>query len=112
VLAYREPPTRSLRQRTLTAIARRIAPDLRDPTLGMALFRADLRDLLDPSVPDSLTHAAAYAAARQRGLSVTQIAVSAHTAADAAPNRPSNALGIGMIIAAGSLWLLRRVIRS
>jgi hypothetical protein len=110
VLAYREPPTHSLRERTLAAIARRSAPDLRDPTLGLALFRADLRDLLDPSLPDSLTHAAAYAAARQRGLSVTQVAVNAYSAADT-PNRPSNALGIGMVIAAGSLWLLRRVIR-
>jgi glycosyltransferase involved in cell wall biosynthesis len=111
VLAYREPPSRSLRERTFAVMARRIAPDLRDPTLGLALFRADMRDLLDASVPDSLTHSAAYATARQRGLSVAQVAVPAHSEADSS-SRPSNALGIGMLIAAGSLWLLRRVIRS
>jgi glycosyltransferase involved in cell wall biosynthesis len=111
VLGYREPPPRGLREYAFATTARRMAPDLRDPGLGLALFRADQRDLLDPSGPDSLTHAAAYAKARRHGLSVTQVSVSSGAGAPV-PAHPSGALGLGLLVAAGSLWLLRRLRRD
>lgn len=110
VLAYRDSTTYSLHELIFNTTARRIAPEVRDPALGLALFRADQRDLIAAAGPDRLTHAAAYAAAQQRGLAVTQVSVKAQ--AHLAHHRsPSSALGLGMLVAAGSLWLLRRIMR-
>jgi glycosyltransferase involved in cell wall biosynthesis len=112
VLGYREPPPRRIRERLFAATARRIAPELRDPRLGLALFHADQRALLDPSGPAGLAHAAVYAAARRRGLSVAQVAVSPGVGTPPPElAHPSGALGLGLLIAAGSLWLLRRLRR-
>ncbi|WP_165774659.1 glycosyltransferase [Candidatus Viridilinea mediisalina] len=110
VLGYRERPTHSLRELIFNTTARRIAPEVRDPALGLALFHADQRDLIATAGPDRLTHIAAYAAAQQRGLPVTQVSIKAQTPL-APSSSPSSALGVGMLVAAGSLWLLRRIMR-
>jgi LPXTG-motif cell wall-anchored protein len=133
VFGYRVPAPRHPFEALFAAAAgARVAPGLHDPALGLGLFRADLRDLLSPAGPDRLAHADIYAAARLHNLSIAQVAVPGKTArtappslgdtiaalaprgAEAAPPHPAArsrqgaAVGAGMLIAAGGLWLLRR----
>jgi hypothetical protein len=130
VFGYREPPARRPAEAVFSALIRaRLAPGLRDPALGLGIFRADLRDLLSPAGPDSLTHAALYAAARRRGFTVAQVAVAgkpsynrisladlsaAITNGDAPATTVAprgTVVGIGVIFAACGLWILRRLRR-
>lgn len=135
ILGYRVPtPRRPTELAFAAAVSARIAPGLRDPALGLGLFRADLRDLLLPVGPDALAHAELYAAAGRRGLATAQIAVAGKTtrttppslaeiAAALAggearpdanapdPSRPARqrtAVGASLLLAVGSLWALRR----
>lgn len=127
IFGYRVPPSRWPGEAFFAAAVRmHKAPGLRDPSLGLGLFRADLRDLLPPDGPDTLTHADIYTAARQRGLSIAQVAVSGKARRHASPSardsiaaltgsaapdersRQGAVVGAGMLIAAGGLWLLRR----
>lgn len=130
VIGYREPPVRRAAEAIFNAIVRaRLAPGLRDPALALGIYRADLRDLLSPNGPDSLAHAAIYAAARARGLAVAQVAVAgrhsyprtsladlgkALTSAEAPREggvQRGALMGAGVILAACGLWLLRRLRR-
>lgn len=127
VLGYREPPARRPAEAIFSALIRaRLAHGLRDPALGLGIFRADLRDLLPPEGPDRLAHAALYGAARARGHTIAQVAVSgrpdyprvsladlsaalSHPGAPGPGGAPRGAtLGAGVVLAAGGLWLLRR----
>lgn len=131
VLGYREPPPLGLAERSFAAaVGLRVGPGLRDPGLGLGLFRADLRELIAPEGPDALVHAELFIAAQRRGLAVTQVAVPgnvvrapapsfsdlaatlAHSASDAPPpegrSRRGAAVGAGMLLAAWGVWLLRR----
>lgn len=111
VLGYRVPPSRRPRDLATVAVARaRLDRELRDPALGVGLFRAELRELLAPAGAGVFAHAELYAAARRRGLPVTQIAVPARELAPVADERAQGgaALGAGVLLAACGLWLLRR----
>lgn len=137
ILGYRVPPPRRLAEVLFAAaLGVRVTPEVRDPSLGLGLFRADLRDLLSPDGPAALAHAEIYAAARRRGLAVTQVAVAGKAARVAPPSladlasalayrdaaaragadperhaRQGAAVGAGVILAAGGVWLLRRLRR-
>lgn len=133
IFGYRVPPPRRPAESLFAlAVGARLAPGMRDPALGLALFRSDLRDLLTPDGRDALAHASIYAEARRRNLSVAQIAVAGKTARPTPPSladsaaalfyqgdsaasaptasttRQSAAVGAGVLLAAGGLWLLRR----
>jgi hypothetical protein len=129
VLGYRVPPPRHLNELAFAAAVRaRLTGDMRDPALGLGLFRADLRELLSPSGPDALAHAELYAAALGRGLPVTQVAVGRRAGRTGVPSlttlgaalaaepavgdqgrgKQGVAAAAGMILAACGLWLLRR----
>lgn len=134
ILGYRVPPPRRPAEALFAAAVRaRVAQDLRDPALGLGLFRADMRDLLQPDGPDALAHAEIYAGARRRGLPIAQVAVAARPAGAAAPSladlaaavayrgatppaatdpeqrtRRGAGVGAGVILAAWGVWLLRR----
>ncbi|NTU83611.1 MAG: glycosyltransferase family 2 protein [Chloroflexales bacterium] len=133
IFGYRVPPPRRPAEALFaTAVAARVAPGLRDPALSLGLFRADLRAMLAPEGPDALTHADLFVAARRQGLSIAQVAVQGKAARTAAPSladtlaalsqrgtepaaaspagrsRQGAAVGAGMLVAAGGLWLLRR----
>ena len=126
IFGYREPAPRHPAARLFAAaVGARVAPGLRDPALGLALFRADLRDLLAPEGPDAMAHAEIFAAARRRGLAVAQGAVPgkagraapslaaigaalSHGGADEGQARRGATVGAGMLIAACGVWLLRR----
>lgn len=105
VFGYRERPAPDPIERLVaTAIRARSAPAMRDPTLHLALLRADLRDLLSPAGPDALVVAELYAAAQQRALAVAEVAVAG---APAAPGHSTLRAG-AVLLLAGGLWLLRR----
>lgn len=134
VLGYRVPPPRRPAEVAFAAaVHARLAPDIRDPALGLGLFRADLRDLLSPDGPDALAHAELYAAARGRGLPIAQVAVGGrgrssragapsladigsalrpgHAAGPPRRARQGAAAGAGVLLAACGLWLVRRLRR-
>lgn len=122
-VAYRVPGTRHPRAALYNAVASRLlGVDLHDPGMRLALFRADLAELIPPSADDTLVHAQLYAAAVKRGLPMAQVAVPARR--DSAGHidrrallrllrqsqpagRPRAALMAAMLAGAG-LWLLRR----
>lgn len=131
VLGYRVPPPRRLGELLFTTVVgARIAPDLRDPALGVGLYRTGLRDLLASDGPDALVHAELFAAAGARGLKTAQVAVAGRAGRRAAPTpadlvaalthtpdeavvpvrrgRQGALVGAGMLLAACGLWLLRR----
>lgn len=133
IFGYRVPPPHHPAEALFAmTVGARLAPGMRDPALGLALFRSDLRDLLTPEGRDALTHAGIYAEAQRRGLSIAQIAVPGKTARPAPPSladsaaalsdqgagtaaagtpsssRQGAAVGAGVILAAGGIWLLRR----
>lgn len=129
VFGYRvRRPRRPSEVAFAAAVGALVAPALRDPALGLALFRADLRDLLAPEGPDALAHAELYAAARRRGLPIAQVAVGTRRERAPAPSladigaalragappgprgRPRNAAA-GLLLAACGLWLIRRLRR-
>lgn len=130
VFGYREPAPRNPAARLFAAaVGARLDPTLRDPALGLALLRADLRDLLSPDGPDALALAELFAAARRRGLPVAQVAVSGRPGRAAAPSlsatvaalsrgatadegRPARGAAVGgILLAACGVWLLRRLRR-
>lgn len=105
IFGYRERPALDPIERLVaTAIRARVAPAMRDPTLHLALLRADLRDLLSPVGPDGAAVAELYAAARQRALAVAEVAVAG---APGAAGRSALRAG-ALLLLAGGLWLLRR----
>lgn len=110
VLGYREPGVAwpaAWGQRLVARVSG--APDLRDPLLGLACFRTELRDLLSPDGPDAMAHATIYAGARQRGLAVSQIAVPPRSdQADLTSQTQRAALAGSVAALLGGLWLLRR----
>lgn len=125
--AYRVPAPRAPRAAAFAAaLALRGVPAPRDPALRYTLARANLRDLLPPGGPDALAHADLFAAAASRGIPVAQVAVTARPGPAPAPSmadilaalnsgpppgpaaRRGAALGAGALVAAWSLWLLRR----
>lgn len=134
VFGYRMPPPRRPAEILFAAaIGARVAPDLRDPSLGLGLFRADLRDLLTSPGVSALTHAEIYAAAQHHGLPIAQVAVNGKASRASAPSlsdlaaaimykdvtaraatdperrtRQGAALGTGAFLAACGIWLLRR----
>ncbi|NCC37216.1 MAG: glycosyltransferase [Chloroflexia bacterium] len=123
VLPYREPPSHTLRDRLLALLGRRHDATLRDPALGLALLRGDLRQYCRPTGSDLFVHAEIYAAARQHGQPVTQVAlpglaVQAQASLrpsfpSSAPNPPGQAhqrvaLRAGILAFASGWWLLRR----
>lgn len=133
IFGYRVPAPRHPAESLFAlTVGTRIAPGMHDPALGLALFHSDLRDLLTPEGPDALTHAHLYAEAQRRGISIAQIAVPGKAARPAPPSladtaaaiayrgtgvpsadaagssRQGAALGAGVLLAAGSVWLLRR----
>lgn len=130
VLGYRVPPPRTLSEQLLTTVVGARIADVRDPALGLGLYRAGLRDLLSPEGPDALVHAELFAAAGARGLKTAQVAVAGRAGRRAAPtiadlvaaltHTPAEAVapvrrgrqgalvGTGMLLAACGLWLLRR----
>jgi len=110
VMGYREPMQRGLRELIAALITWRRAPDLRDPGLGFALFRADQRNLLARDGSDQCTHADIYAAAQLRGERVAQVAVRSQSRRRS-PRARDGVIGLGLLVAAGGLWLLRRLRR-
>ncbi len=122
-LAYRVPGARHPRAALYNVVAARLlGVDLHDPGLRLALFRADLADLIPSAADDTLMHSQIYAAATRRGLPMAQVAIPARR--DSAgeidraalmrllgqsqpSGRPRVALMAAMLVAAG-LWLLRR----
>lgn len=90
----------------LTRIAARDA-GLRDVTLRLILARAELQGLIEATGPDDLVAAEIAAGARRRGLQVTQVEI-APRRDDGGGERQRATLGLGALILAGCLWLLRR----
>ena len=111
ILGYREPAQRGIGALIAALIAWRRAPDLRDPGLGLALFRADQRHLLTRHGADQRTHADIYAAAQLRGERVAQVAVRSQSRRRSTDAR-DGIISLGLLIAAGGLWLLRRLRRT
>ncbi|MFV9505655.1 MAG: glycosyltransferase [Oscillochloridaceae bacterium umkhey_bin13] len=110
VLGYREPRPSGV-ERWLQFLLARLAgtPDLRDPALGLACFRADLREHFHPDGPDGITHATIYAAARRQGLAVTQVAVVPGLASTDPRHQTQRAvLAGGLAALVGGLWLVRK----
>lgn len=110
ILGYREPAQRGIGALIAALIAWGRAPDLRDPGLGLALFRADQRQLLAQHGAAQRTHADIYAAAQRRGERVAQVAVRSQSRRRA-PRARDGVIGLGLLVAAGGLWLLRRLRR-
>ncbi|ACL25430.1 hypothetical protein [Chloroflexus aggregans] len=121
ITGMRTPAPANLLHRTHTALLKQIlVSDQADPLLPLALFRAELIDLLpgDGELAPPLAHV--YAVARRRNYTTAQIALPAHSA----PTRPSTigdvaslaAQGparstrpaLGTLIVVASLWLLLR----
>ena len=111
ILGYRTPRQRGLRELISALTVWRKAPDLRDPSLGLALFRADQRHLLTLHGMEQCTHADIYAAAHLRGERVAQVAVRSQSQRRST-TASDGIVGLGLLIAAGGLWILRRLRRS
>jgi hypothetical protein len=107
VLGYRTPAPTDPRP-SLAALVDpgRAGREPRDPALRLALVRAELRQLLDPQGPDQQVARELFDGARRQGLPLAQVAV-AGKAPDGAVRR-GGAVGLGMLIVAGALWMLRR----
>jgi glycosyltransferase involved in cell wall biosynthesis len=87
----------------------RAAREPRDPTLRLALVRAELRELIDLDSPDQLLARELFSGAQHRGLPLAQVAVAGKAPDGAgAEQRRGAAVGLGMLVVAGALWMLRR----
>jgi hypothetical protein len=110
VFGARTPPPRGPLAALGALVARQATGSrLRDPALPLALARADLGDLIAPHGPDALVMAELEAGARRRGLAVAEVAVAPRPRPLAAGRQ--RAAGLGLLIVAGCLWLLRRLRR-
>jgi hypothetical protein len=80
----------------------------RDSALRLALVRAELRHLLDPQGPEQLLSRELFSGARRHGLTLAQVAVAGKAPAGAGAGQRGAAVGLGMLVVAGALWMLRR----
>lgn len=109
VFGVRRPAPHQLR-RAVARLTRPGAPDaaLRDPALRLALLGSALQGAIHAGGPDSRVTTEIAAEARRRGLAVTQVEIAARRE-DGAGERQRVALGLGAMVVAGCLWLLRRL---
>jgi glycosyltransferase involved in cell wall biosynthesis len=108
VLGYRMPAPGDPRPGLAAIIDRgRAAREPRDPALRLALVGAELRELIGPDGPDRLVTRELFSAAQHRGLPLAQVAV-ASAAPDGAEQLRGATVGLGMLVVAGALWMLRR----
>jgi glycosyltransferase involved in cell wall biosynthesis len=131
VLAARtNRPAQPLARMFAATVRRQIDATLRDPAYRLVLFRQEVRTLLEAVRRDDLIHAEIYAAARSAGMPVVQVdlpgrrpagvrsrlhslrenqipALVDETGGRMAPSGVT--LGVGALLAAGGVWLLRRL---
>lgn len=109
VLAYRLPAPVDLSSALAIIAPSRAAREPRDPTLRLFLVQSELRDLLASPGPGQLVGRELFHGARRRGLPLAQVAVAGKTRGGVgADQRHRATVGVGMLIVAGALWMLRR----
>jgi hypothetical protein len=103
-------PARHVLRRTVARLTRLGVPgaDLRDPALRLVLVGSALQGAIHAGGPDSRVTTEIAAEARRRGLPITQVEI-APRREDGAGERQRAALGLGAVLVAGCLWLLRRL---